>query len=115
MNPQCTPVAVGKNLKIAARLGRFNNTERILLPRYGDIRGIVTSNLQKDTRVRAALVSLSRRVQKPGTKTEARGNAFLRAHGMANRLEVSFVCLIHLDISEERKVVAVFDTGQMGL
>src|SRR5204863_9149495 len=52
-----------QDVEVAARLRRLDDAERVLPPRHRNVGPVVAGDLQEDAGVRAALVSLPRRVQ----------------------------------------------------
>src|ERR671924_2040643 len=63
VHPERAPITLGEHFQVATRLSRLHYAERVLMPRNGDVRRVVASDLQEDARVRAALVGLARRVE----------------------------------------------------
>jgi hypothetical protein len=59
MHPQDTPIVFDKNLEVAARLRRLDDTETVFLSRHVEIGQIVACDLQEYTCVGPALVRLS--------------------------------------------------------
>src|SRR5438067_9298970 len=52
-------------------------------------------------------------MQETRTETQTRGNALRIPHGMANPLKLRFVLLVHLNVTEHCKIVAVIDPAKM--
>src|ERR1700722_6749392 len=115
MHPQCSASALGQNLEISAGLRGFYYAESKFLSRHGQFHGIVAGDLQEYPRVRAAFVGLPRRMQETRAEAKNGGNAFLVAHGVADRLERLLMLGVHLDVAEDGEVVAGFDARQMRL
>src|SRR6185503_8563673 len=115
VHAQCPSLAVGKNLEIAAGLRCFHNTERVLCPRYGQIVGVVTGNLQEDSLIRAALIRLSCRMQKARAETKTSGYLLGIPDSMTNLLQSSFVFPVHLNVAQHREVVAGLNAVEVGL
>ena len=53
-------------------------------------------------------------MQKARTKAQAGGDVLLVAHGMAHGLQRCFVLVVHLDVAEQREVVARLRSAEMG-
>src|ERR1700675_1629795 len=115
MDSQRAAVAVRENLEITSRLRCLYHAERVLLTRHGEICGVVAGDLQEDAGVRTALVGLPRGMEEPRAEAEAGGDFFLVAHGMANRLELGFVRVVHMDVAEHGEIIAGFDAAEMRL
>src|SRR5580700_2175529 len=77
VDSQGSSFAIHQHLEVTSRLRRLHDSERILSSRHLYVGSIVACDLQHDTRVWTALVSLPGRVQEPRTKTEAGGHSFL--------------------------------------
>src|SRR5207248_601976 len=93
-------------LKIAPRLRRFHHTESVLLAGDRQILGVVASDLQKNSGVRAALVSLSRRVQEARSETQAGRHALRVTYFVPYILQPALMGSVHLYVGQERKIVA---------
>src|SRR5215469_6236305 len=114
VHAQCASPALGKDGEIPARLRRLDNTECVFLFRHGEVIGVVAGNLQEDTTVRPALVSLARRVQEPRTKSQD-CRYFLRVPDqMADGLECRFIAGVHGDVAQEREIISVAHPLEMG-
>ncbi len=59
VNSQCSPIAFGKNCKVAASLRRFHHSECVLLLWHDEIGRLVTRDLKKHAAVGPAFVGLS--------------------------------------------------------
>src|SRR5439155_19348854 len=101
MHAQGPAVTLGEHFKIAPRLRRFHHAESV--PLAGDLQivGIVASDLQKNSAVRAALVSLSGRVEKARSETQARRHALRVPYFVPYILQSALVCSAHLDVCQE--------------
>jgi hypothetical protein len=86
MNAERTAVALHQNLEIPSRLGRLDHTKRVFPSRHGHIDGVIARNLQEYARVRTTLIGLSRLVQEPRSKFEARRDARVIADSLAHCL-----------------------------
>src|ERR1035437_1774804 len=104
MAPQRPSPSVSQYLEISAGLRRLYDSERKFLSGNRQFHGIVASHLQKHSRVRAALVRLSRRVQESRTEAQTGCHTLLVAHQMPQSLQALFVLGIHLDVAEHREV-----------
>ena len=104
----------GQNGKVAARLRRFHDAERVLLSWDGEIVCFVTRNLEKHAAVGSAFVGLSRGMQESRPESEAGGHLFAVANRVAQRLQQRFVLGFHLHVSQNREVVACAQTRKMG-
>ena len=80
---------------------------------HRQIRGIVARDLQEDAGIRAALVGLPGGVKEARPEAEARGHALFVANRVANRLKLRFVRVVHLDVAEQREVIAGVQAIQM--
>src|SRR5277367_1382715 len=113
MDAQCAPPALGQDLEIAARLRRLDYAKSVFLTGHRKIRLVVASNLQNHAAVRAALIRLAGRMQKARAKAET-GRCFgAVADYAAPALQRRDMGGIPLDISEERRIVAGADAGEM--
>src|ERR1700688_84028 len=113
MHTQCAAPPFGQYREIATRLRGFHNAKRIFLSRHRKIDSVVASDLQKNTTVGAALVSLSRGMQEARTKTEHRGDFFPVTNGKAYALHGLLVGVIHGDVAEHREVIAGAQPAEM--
>src|SRR2546430_2187707 len=102
MYAQRAPAALGQHFKVAARLGGLHNSESIFLPRHGQVNRVVASDLQENSGVWSAFVSLPGRMQKARAKAETGRHAFPIARRMTRGLQGCFVCVIHLKVGEQR-------------
>src|ERR1051326_3153608 len=73
VNPQSAATLVGEYLEVAAGLRGFHHAEGILLAGHIEIDGVVTGDLEEDTAVRSAFVSLSGGVEEARSEAEAGG------------------------------------------
>src|SRR5882672_157831 len=106
MNTQRSPPAFRKHVKISTRLRRFYGAKSIFLSGHGKIGGIIARDLQKDATVRAALVSLSGRVQEARSKAETCRDLLLVTHNVSEFLQHLFVFGVHCDVGERGEVIA---------
>src|SRR3981189_1162678 len=113
MDAQDTPVALGQHLEVAARLRRLDNTEGVFLVRHLDIGEVVAGDLQEHAGVRAAFVSLPRRMKKSRPEGEAGRDALAVADQDADILERVAMVLVALHIGEERTIVALSHSFEM--
>src|SRR5450432_4116708 len=104
MNAQGAAVAIRENLKIAASLSSFHNSESVFLPGYGEVGGIVAGDLQKHAGVWTALIGLSGGVQEARTEAQTRGHFLFVADRMTHRLQLSLVRVVALDVSKKAKI-----------
>src|ERR1700743_3199011 len=93
-------------MKIATSLGCLHNAEGIFLLRYGQIIGVIAGNLQKDSGVGTAFVSLSGGVQKARAKTKTRSYMLAVTYCMADQLKLLFMVGIHLNVAKQGKIIA---------
>jgi hypothetical protein len=54
-------------------------------------------------------------MQKTRTKTQARGHMLPVAHRMPYRLQFFLMILVHLDISQQSKIISRTDAAEMSL
>src|SRR6266849_6426969 len=86
VHAQGAAAAFGENREVAAGLRGFHDPEGVLLPGHGKILGVVAGDLQKNAAIGTAFVGLPGGVQEARAKAENRGNLFLVAHRVPNRL-----------------------------
>src|SRR5215468_8146240 len=115
MDSQGSAPAFRQNLKVSTRLCCFHDAERVLLAGNGQVVRVLASQLQKHSCVRASLVRLSGRVQEAWPEAETGRHMLFVADGMANGLQLLLVCIAHLDIADNRKVVPRFQPPEMCL
>src|SRR5579871_151166 len=113
VDSQRPAVSLGEHFEISARLRRLHHAERELLPRYRKVGRIVTGNLQKYPCVRSAFVCLSRRVQEARSESQTCRHALFVAYGFADCLQRPIMHLVHLDVSEQRKIIASLDPPEV--
>jgi hypothetical protein len=82
---------------------------------YLQILRVVTRDLKEDAAVGATLVALTRGMQEAGSESQAGRDSLRVAYAMAGALKNGFVRSVHLDISQQREVVALTETGEMRL
>ena len=99
--------------EVPARLCRLGHTERIALTRDQDVLGIVGGDLKKDTAVRASLVGLTGGVQEKRAESERSSDTLADAHRVTQRLQSGSMRLIHREIRENRKIVALLQSVQV--
>src|SRR5690606_16362861 len=102
---RATP-AVRQHAEVAARLRRLHHAERVAPAGHGQIDGIVAGHLQEHPGVRAALVGLAGGVEEARAEAEARGHAPRVAHAVPHGLQQRLMRVGHVDIGEQREVVA---------
>src|SRR5579863_98240 len=98
MNSQSAATAFGQDLEITARLSRLDHTKRVLLAGHGKISSVVTSDLQKDSGIWPAFVSLPGGMQKTRAEFHAGGNMLLVPKRVAHLLQCCVVPGIHLNV-----------------
>src|ERR1051326_484755 len=113
MNAQSATFSFGQDLEITAGLRRLDDAEGVLLLGNRELYSVVTRDLKKDSAVGAAFVCLSGGVKKARSETKAGSDAFLIADLVADRLQAVFVCLVHLDVGEQREVIAGAKLAEM--
>src|SRR5450755_4309854 len=113
MDSKRTSMAVRQNLEISARLRRLHNPERILLLRNGQIVRFIASDLEENTRVRAALVSLTRAVQEARAEAENARHILCLQNLGAHLLQYLFVFGKHRDVGKQTEIVARVNAVQM--
>ena len=74
---------------------------------------VVAGDLQEDAGIRAALVGLAGGMQEARAKAKTGGDAFLVADGVANRLQLRFVRVVHLDVAEHGEIIAGVEASEM--
>src|SRR5579884_810041 len=113
MDAQRPTPAFCQYLEVAACLGRFHYAECVLLLGNGQIDGIITGDLQKHPRIWAAFVSLSGGMQEPRSETKTSSNTVFVANAMSHHLQLVLVVLIHLDVRQQREVIATSDAVEV--
>src|SRR5215469_1173326 len=107
MHTQRAPATFRKNREIPACLRGLNHTERVFLFGHGKVIGVLACNLQEDATVRPTFVSLSCRVQEPGTKSQNCRYSLCVPDSVTNDLQSSFILRVHRDIAQESEVVSL--------
>ena len=74
---------------------------------------IVAGDLQKDSAVGSTFVSLAGGVQEARTESQTRSHSLAIAQRLAQFLQECFVLRVHLDVSQQRKVIAGTDAIKM--
>jgi hypothetical protein len=87
VQPDSAAAVLDKRLQISRGLSFLQRTECITLARDGDISGVLGRDLNEDTVVGAALVQLSRRMQKPRAVAERRRGPELFPDASADTVE----------------------------
>src|SRR4030095_5037939 len=113
MYPQGATLALQQHVEVASRLGRFDDAECVLLPGHGNIERIVAGELQEDTGVRSTLVCLPGRVQETRSEFQTRRDTRRAEDLIADRLQLALVRVVHLEVGEQREVVAGAKSIQM--
>src|SRR5262245_28926372 len=113
MHTQSPAAALREHFEIAPRLRRLYHSKCVLLSGDRQVRGIVTGDLEKHSRIRAALVSLPRGVQEARAESQARGHPLGIANRRPDSLEGLFVRLVHFNVPKESEVVAGAEPIQM--
>src|SRR4029077_20095178 len=114
MHAQGAAAALGQNLEITTGLCGLHRAERVFLPGHREVVGVIACELQEYSGVGAALIGLPGRVQKARTKAQARSDVLFVAHGVPDRLQQLLVRVVHLDIAQQREVVAGLQAAEMG-
>src|SRR6185503_15590829 len=113
MYPQGATLALQQYVEVASSLGRLHDAECVLLPWDGNIEGVIASELEEDTRIRSTLVCLPGRVQEARSEFYARRDTRRAEDLIADRLQFALVRVIHLQVGEQREVVAGAKSIQM--
>src|SRR5436190_2574739 len=87
MNAQSPASTLSQHGKVSARLRGFHEPKTIFLTRHRQIVRIVTGYLQENSRVRSALVRLSRRMKKTRPEAETGGRAACIKYRFPRRLQ----------------------------
>ena len=106
MHAQCTTSTLGQHRKITTRLCCFHNPEPVLLSGHRHIVRVITGDLEKDAGVWSAFVSLPGRMQKARPKAKTGRDVFVITDKKPRQLQSLFVRVVHLDISQQREVIA---------
>jgi hypothetical protein len=107
MDAQHTPIAVGQDIEIAARLRGLDDAEGVSLARHLEIGGGVAGDLQEHPGIGAAFVRLSGQMKEPRPKAEAGGDTLAIADQDADILQRVAMAGVAFDIGEERAVVVL--------
>src|SRR5437016_122500 len=113
MDTQGPPLALRQHLKISTRLCSLDNAECVFLSRHRQVSSVIAGDLQEHSAIWSAFVSLSSGVQKTRAKAEACCYAPAVAHCMAHLLQALFMLTVHLNISEQSKVITRGKLAQM--
>src|SRR5260370_41131848 len=106
-------IAIGEHGEVATRLGGLHDAKGEFLPRDRNIGGVIAGELKKNTRVRAAFVSLAGGVEKTRAEAKASGGFLGVAPLVTDGLQGFFVGVVHLDVAEEGEVIAGADAAKM--
>src|SRR5450432_4463456 len=97
MDTQSTAATVGQYLEISPGLGGFYDSESVFLVGHTQIGGVIAGDLQEDSGIWAAFVSLSGGVQEARAESQTGCCVLFVAHGVAEFLQLSFMFRSHLD------------------
>src|SRR5450755_2543427 len=114
MDAQSPASTFREDLEISPRLRRFDHAESVLLVGHGQIGGIVTGDLKNDSTVWPTLVGLTGGMKESWTELETGSHPLFVPQGMAQFLQEGFVLRIHLDVSQQRKIIAGRKTLEVG-
>src|SRR5262249_1621725 len=106
MHAQRAPLALCQNLEVAARLRCLHDAKRVLLAGHRKVYGIISGDLQEDSRVWPTLICLPGRVQEARTETKAGRRSLRFTDSVSRGLQTLFVGLVHLYVSQEREVIS---------
>src|SRR5262249_25243183 len=96
MHSQHATLAFCQDREVASCLRRLDHAEGVLLTGHRQIHRVIAGDLQEDSSVGSAFVSLSGRVQEARAKAKARRYSLPVADRMANPLKTGFMLLVHL-------------------
>src|ERR1700722_7005599 len=113
MHPQGPPAAVGEHLEIPARLRCLDDSERVFLSWNRQFDGVAAGDLQKHSAVWSTFVSLSSGVEKARPEAQTGSHVLLVADHVPQGFEALFILSIHLEVSEQREVIANLDASEM--
>ena len=113
MDAQRAPAAFEQNREVPARLGVLHDAKGGAMPRDGQVVPIVRSNLKKHAVVRAAFVSLARRMQKTWPEFKAGRNTAPIAYRQPQLLQARKALCIAGEIRQQGKIVAAADAGEL--
>src|SRR6185437_10688428 len=105
--------AAGQDIEIAARLGGFHDAEGEDFAGDFEVARVIAGDLKEDAGVRSAFVGLAGGMEEAGAETEAGGGALRVPHGEAHVTEAILVFAGHVDIGEEREIIASLDAVQV--
>src|SRR5271163_3986574 len=115
MYAQRASPALREHRQIAARLRRFDDSKCIFLVGHAKIDSVIAGDLQKDSAVGSALVGLSRRVLEPRPKPKRGGDLFGVTDRETDALQRRFILRVHLDIRQQREIIARSGAADMSL
>src|SRR5580704_14560801 len=108
MNAQRATAALHQSIEVTGGLRRLHHAKAVGMTRHVEIARIVAGDLQEDAGIRAALVSLSCRVLETRSKAKAGCRAGFVADTAPHPGQGLSMCLVALDVGEQRHVVARF-------
>ena len=106
MDPQCTTIPFCENLKITASLRGFYDPKCVLLFGHRNIDRVITSDLEKDAGIGSAFVGLARGMLEARAKFRAGGDTLFVANCVTDRLQCRLMCIVHLNVGENREIVS---------
>src|SRR5215469_5407177 len=115
MHPECATAALGKHSEISSCLCSLHDPKSIFLTRHRQVVRVVAGHLQEDAAIRPAFVGLSSGMEEARTKAETCRDMLLVANQMADRLQAFLMRFVHLNVSEQSKIIACLDSAQMRL
>src|SRR5262245_38295745 len=107
------PAALGEHGEVAARLGGLDDAEREVPAGNREVGCVVSGDLQEDAAVRAALVGLAGRVEEARAEADGRGGLRAVADERPDRGQLGLVLRRHLDVGEQRRIVALADAAEV--
>ncbi len=114
MDAQGAAIVLDEDQKIAACLRGFHEAETVFLIGYRYVIGVVTRDLQEDSGVRSAFVGLPRGMEETRAEAQTAGDSLHIATARADSQERGEVRIVHLDVSEQREIIARADPIEMG-
>src|SRR5262245_31372254 len=105
--------ALGEHGEVASGLGGLDDAEREVPSGDGEVGRVVGGDLQEDAAVRAALVGLAGRVQEARAEADAGRGPRSVAERRPDRGQLGLVLGRHLDVREQRRVVAGPDAAEV--
>ena len=113
MYSQGAAAAFGEHLEVSPSLRRLDHAKRVFLAGHRQVSSVVASQLQNHPAVGATFVRLTGGMKKSRTKLQAGGHSLFVTQNVAQFLQEHLMLGVHLDVSQQRKIVAGTRTFNM--